>query len=651
MCGLAGVLAAGGVPGEEERRRLQSALGRMCHRGPDDEGIFADAGVLLGHRRLSILDPSPAGHQPMASPDGRFVVILNGEIYNYLELRAELAGTGFTFHTGTDTEVLLAAFARWGRGCLARLRGMFALAVWDRVERTLFLARDRVGEKPLYWWRDGARFVFASEMRALLELLPARPGLRPDAIDQFLHWQYVVEPATLLEGVHRLPAGHTLALGPGAFDTAPEPYWELEDAAPVEADPVEALGAVLDEAVTLTLRSDAPVGVALSGGLDSGVIAAIAARRREGVAAFTVGYPGARDFDERAQASALARALGIEWHSAELSTDEFAASFPGLVAAGDEPIADVAAYGHFAVARLAAGHGVRVLLTGIGGDELFFGYPWVREALRLSRLKLALRGRGGAARRSVARMKRAVAAGPAVNVVANRRLPSAWRSAVHRFLDAGKVDLEHPDEWVFQQLDYHWAPAERFTRSLYAAGFRARLAPRAAYAPLRGLGAATEPAVAVARLLFDTWLVCNCLDLGDRVSMASSVEARVPLLDARLVETVIGLWKAGRGDDALGHKLWLRAVARRWLPPEVLDRPKRGFVTPTAEWMAAVNARYGRRLEGGALVEAGVLDGDRLRRWLANAPEGLHRSFFLYKLTLLELWTRLVLLGEGVESV
>jgi asparagine synthase (glutamine-hydrolysing) len=650
MCGIAGVLAAEGGPGEADRRALGAALGRLCHRGPDDEGTFADAGLLLGHRRLSILDLSPAGHQPMASPDGRFVVTFNGEIYNYLELRAELAGAGFAFHTGTDTEVLLAAFARWGRGCLARLRGMFALALWDRRERTLFLARDRVGEKPLYWWRDGARFAFASEMRGLLELLPARPALAPDAVDQFLHWQYVVEPATLLQGVRRLPAGHSLTLGPGAWDAAPEPYWELERAAPLERDPVEALGTVLDEAVTLTLRSDAPVGVALSGGLDSGVIAAIAARRREGIAAFTVGYPGARDFDERAQAQALARALGIPWYSAELSTAEFADAFPALVAAQDEPIADVAAYGHFAVARLAAEHGVKVLLTGIGGDELFFGYPWVREALRLSRLKLAARARGGAGRRSVARMKRAVVAGPAVHVVANRRLPAGWREAVHRFLDPGKLDLEHPDEWVFQQLDYHWAPAERFTRALYGDAFRARLAPRAAYAPMRGLDAATEPAVAVARLLFDTWLVCNCLDLGDRVSMAASVEARIPLLDARLVETVIGLWKAGRSDDALGHKLWLRAVARRWLPPEVLDRPKRGFVTPTAEWMAAVNARYGRRLEGGALVEAGVLDGGRLRRWLARAPEGLHRSFFQYKLTLLELWTRRVLHGEPTEA-
>src|SRR6185295_6557069 len=168
-----------------------------------------------------------------------------------------------------------------------RLRGMFAFVLWDRDERTLFLARDRVGEKPLYWWRGGGRFAFASELRALLELLPTTPALAPDAVDQFLHWQYVVEPATLLQGVHRLPAGHTLTLGPGAFDAAPEPYWALERAAPVEADPVEALGAALEEAVALTLRSDAPVGVALSGGLDSGVIAAIAARRREGISAFT----------------------------------------------------------------------------------------------------------------------------------------------------------------------------------------------------------------------------------------------------------------------------------------------------------------------------------------------------------------------------
>jgi asparagine synthase (glutamine-hydrolysing) len=167
---------------------------------------------------------------------------------------------------------------------------------------------------------------------------------------------------------------------------------------------------------------------------------------------------------------------------------------------------------------------------------------------------------------------------------------------------------------------------------------------------MRGLREGVEPAVAVARLLFDTWLVCNCLDLGDRVSMASSVEARIPLLDAELVETVIGLWKAGRGGDAAGHKLWLRDVGRRWLPPEVLDRPKRGFVTPTAEWMAAVNARYGPRLEGGALVQAGVLDGQRLRRWMGPAPGGVQPAFFRYKLTLLELWMRAVVHGDSAEA-
>ncbi|MFL5539236.1 MAG: asparagine synthase (glutamine-hydrolyzing), partial [Longimicrobiaceae bacterium] len=501
MCGIAGILfrRPGGGGGARDEARLRAAMERLRHRGPDDAGRCAAGGVLLGHRRLSILDLSSAGHQPMASPDGRLSLTFNGEIYNYLELRAELAAGGRAFHTGTDTEVLLAAYQAWGPPCLYRLRGMFAFALWDHAAGRLFLARDRLGEKPLYWWRDGERFAFASELRALLELLPARPALLPDAVDQFLHYQYVLEPATLLEGVHRLPAGHLLELGADRWEADPEPWWAVERIPPLDGDPVALLGEAVEEAVALTLRSDAPVGVALSGGVDSGLIAAIAARKRGGLSAFTVGYPGTRAFDERAQARELAERLGIPWADAELATDEFAAFFPALVAAQDEPVADVAAYGHYAVARLAAAHGVKVLLTGIGGDELFFGYGWVREALRLSRLKLAARGRGPAARAAAAAM-RAVTEGPLLHVVANRRLPAGWRNRVDRFLDPGKLDLAHPDEWVFYQLDYHWKPAGRHTAALYADAFRRRRTPRAAYALMEGLGRAGDPQVGVAAL-------------------------------------------------------------------------------------------------------------------------------------------------------
>jgi asparagine synthase (glutamine-hydrolysing) len=368
MCGIAGILLKRREGGDDEERRVGSALARMRHRGPDDEGMCRSSGAVLGHRRLSILDLTPAGHQPMQSGDGRLHCSFNGEIYNYLELRAELVARGRTFHTGTDTEVLLAAFTEWGVEAIPRFRGQFAIALWDAARRRLVLARDRVGEKPLHYWRDGERVAFASEIKALLELLPSRPPLSPDSINAYLHYQYVIEPETPLAGVRKLPAGSVLEIFDEQWNEEPRRYWRLDAVPAIDGDPVDRMRAALHEAVALTLRSDAAVGVALSGGLDSGLIAAMAARERHDLTAFTVGYPGQRDFDERHTARALAESLGMPWFSAELPTSDFAAGFPRLVELLDEPIADVAAYGHYSVSRLAAEHGVKVLLTGIGGD-------------------------------------------------------------------------------------------------------------------------------------------------------------------------------------------------------------------------------------------------------------------------------------------
>src|SRR5581483_3341610 len=469
-----------------------------------------------------------------------------------------LEARGRVFRTTSDTEVLLAAWAAWGADALDRIHGMFAFAVWNTRTRRLVLARDRLGEKPLFYWYDDRRFVFASEIKSLLELVSGRPRLSAAAVDTFLHFQYVIEPDTPLDGVRKLPAGHLLEIEPSSWSAGPRRYWDVTQVPALDADPVEALRAALERAIELTLRSDADVGVALSGGLDSAVIAALARRQRSNIIAFTVGYPGRPSFDERRDAQALADRLDIPSVSAELPTDQFADFFPELVSAVDEPISDVAAYGHFAVARLAASHGVKVLLTGIGGDELFFGYGWVREALRLSRLKAAAVANGSAFDRFRARQLRRIVARPAIlHALANRRLPEWWRDAVDRRFDAGRLDLDRPGEWVFYQLDYHWDPARRFSHAVFSDAARAAIPDRHAYALMQGLDASADPQFAIWQRLVDSWLVSNCLALGDRVSMAASVEARIPLIERTVVETVLGLWKAGRSDDAQGHKVWL----------------------------------------------------------------------------------------------
>jgi asparagine synthase (glutamine-hydrolysing) len=371
MCGIAGFLSR--TPLKEAN--LNFALKALFHRGPDNQGIWEDNYIQLGHTRLSILDLSPLGNQPMSYQDGRFMITFNGEIYNYIEIREELSEKGYSFISQTDTEVLIAAYAHWGTQCLDKLRGMFAFAIWDKITNKLFLARDRTGEKPLYYWFDDNKFYFTSELKALLTLLPKVPALDPIAIDLYLHYQYVPEPRTPLIGVYKLPAAHYLLINCEDWEIEPKRYWSLAQIQPIEGDPIKLIRQELDQVIDLTLRSDVPIGIALSGGLDSGGIAALAAPKyKNTLQALSIGYEGTPACDERAQAAELAQWLGLEFRDVELRTSELVDFFPDLVRAIDDPIADIAAYGHFAVTRLAADLGIKVLLNGLGGDELFWGY-------------------------------------------------------------------------------------------------------------------------------------------------------------------------------------------------------------------------------------------------------------------------------------
>lgn len=641
MCGILGRVYKDPAP----RQPLSEGdLTHLAHRGPDGSGVYTNAHVQFGHTRLSIIDLTDAGRQPMASRDGRHVVTYNGEIYNHLELRAELEAMGKEFFTQSDTEVLLVAYQVWGQDCVKRFRGMFAFALWDNADKTLFLARDRCGEKPLFYHRDGEHLTFASELKALVPLLGTRPALDPAAVDLYLHYQYVPEPFTLLTGVHKLPAAHTLFLSAQNWLAEPQRYWNVEDIAdngPLPTDTPGILACIRDEledAVKMTLRADVPVAVALSGGIDSGAIAALAQKHYpEPMHAFCVGYPGRPPYDERHQARALAESLGMIVHEVELPVQSFVGFFPELVRIMDEPIADPAAFGHYSVPKAAADQGIKVLLSGIGGDEVFWGYAWVTQTAStnqmLSRNPSLHALAGWAAGPSAQRFLDKISQHP--------RTPAAIRRWAAILQDIGNTRSPAG------QLRFYMAEANfRDTFHLKPTVYGAAMLALDAENPFRptdiGLRSHEKIPAAIIRMLFETWLVSNALSLGDRVSMGVGVESRLPFLDVRLIELVMAL-RAKAPDHRLGQKAWLRTALKGVLPDEVLARPKAGFQPPVREWLEGVIATHGSVLRGGELVAEGILDAGKIDDVLTKiSTQGWPGLFFVYKLVLLEMWYRKV---------
>jgi asparagine synthase (glutamine-hydrolysing) len=438
----------------------------------------------------------------------------------------------------------------------------------------------------------------------------------------YLHYQFTPEPFTLLQGVSKLPAAHTLTLSKDHAQAEPEQYWCVENTSAITGLPTDTPGILrclreaLEESVKLTLRADVPVAVALSGGIDSGAIAALAQKNYpEPMHAFSVGYPGRPPYDEREQARELAQKLGLIFHEMELPIDQFVDFFPELVRILDEPIADPAAFGHYAVPRAAGDMGIKVLLTGIGGDELFWGYDWVTQAAQIN---LALPAASGIWRRLL-----------------KAALPARLRC---RFYPCATDSLGVPKGFLpFYDLLPDFSAARRSLPSIYGPAMR-ELPELNAYCPA-DIGPRDKEQIpaAVIHMLFDTWLVSNCLTLGDRVSMSSGVESRLPFLEPKLLELVMALRRTVP-DHALGQKAWLRAALKGILPDDVLARPKRGFQPPTWEWLDGVVERYGNSLMDGRLRQQGVLGpqipGDILR----CKNQSWDNLFLAYKLVLLERW-------------
>jgi len=606
MCGISGVISTTAI-GEAESSRVRRMNRFLEHRGPDSEGMHVAANVILAMRRLSIIDLA-GGHQPLFNETRDVVLVCNGEIYNFVELRAELEGRGHRFASHSDAETIIHAYEEFGDDFLSRLRGMFAFALWDEKRQRLILARDRLGEKPLYYHLDSCgRLWFSSELRSLFQAMDGSPQLAPEAFNLFLTFQYLPEPATPVAGVRQLPAGHYLDLTPASLNAEARRYWDPAALHEDPAQPVATVEHALDEACRLMGTADVPVAVALSGGIDSSLVAAITARYyQRDLHAFTIGYTGRPATDERSQAEDLARTLGIGFTEVELSDDEVIAEFPRMMSFMDTPIADIAAYGYYAVSRAAREAGYPVLLSGMGGDEFFWGYQWVRDAVKRNESYLAAKG---------------------------------WRYWLARLL--GRPTGERDFFGVHAAL----RDGDAWSRQLMTPEARASVVP-GLWLTQNGLDPALPIHLAVTTLLNRTWLRSNCLALVDRMSMANSVEVRLPLLDVDLVNKVTGMRNAGLADWALPHKALLVQALQDTLPAEVLERKKQGFTPPVWRWMEGIVGRFRGLVPGGSLVRQGLLDPQQ-----AATCFGRFDLPFLYKLVFLECWSRLHLDGETPESL
>jgi asparagine synthase (glutamine-hydrolysing) len=540
----------------------------LAHRGPDAEGFHYDRELGLGHRRLSILDLSERGRQPMVGQDGRFVIAYNGEVYNYLELRTVLEAKGHVFRTDTDTEVVLALYAQDGVKCVDRFNGMFALAIWDSLTRTLFLARDRAGIKPLYYAETPNGLMFASEAKALFASQQVSPQVAGPLIDTFLTYGYIPGEDTLFQGIRKLLPGYWLLVSPEGIKSAA--YWDLSYAPNARRTPEDTaaeLRALLLDAMRIHLRSDVPVGVFLSGGLDSSTTVALLHEAGfQNLKTFSVAYREGRAYDETRYARLIADRFQTDHHVLYLEPNRFLECIPHYVWHMDEPVTEAAAISLYCIAKLLRQH-VTVALSGEGADELFAGYDiyrymqWIEkyrklpEKIRLRLLEPVLGNLGGSIMRKYLRLARQ----PLAQRYRGVSLPEIW-----------------------------------YKDSLYTNEFRDTLDSLPTIDPLARYYATTQAHDALTQMLysdFKTWLVDDLLIKADKMTMANSVELRVPFLDYRVVEyaaTIPSSMKLRR----TSVKWVLKRAMQDRLPSETLTRKKAGFPTPLAHMFQADLSPY-----------------------------------------------------------
>jgi asparagine synthase (glutamine-hydrolysing) len=615
----------------------------LIHRGPDDEGYWQDAevGIALGHRRLAIVDLSPFGHQPMVSADGRYIIVFNGEVYNFLELRRQLESLGHKFRGHSDTEVMLASVTQWGlHEAIQRFNGMFAFALWDQKEQLLHLGRDRLGEKPLYYGFLGQTFLFASELKALRVHPSFQTEINRDALALYFRYNYVPAPYSIYQGIYKLPPGTLLTCNGVETHPTPVPYWSVKEAAEFgiaepftgsELEAVAHLEAVLKDAVGLRMVADVPLGAFLSGGIDSStVVALMQAQSSQPVKTFSIGFYE-HAYNEAQYAKQVAQHLGTNHTELYVRPQEALAVIPKLPMLYDEPFSDPSQIPTFLVSQLARQH-VTVALSGDGGDELFAGYNryflcrsiwqkigWIPEILRHSTA-------GALTSISPQTWDRGLAHFSALLPMKLRQL--ALGDKLHKLADIIAV----PDSnAMYTRLISH--REEKETLVIGGSELPTAFSDRQSWTSLPDF---------IQRMMYldtVTYLPDDILVKVDRASMGVSLEGRIPLLDHRVVEFAWRVPLSMKTRDSQGKWL-LRQVLYKYVPQKLIDRPKKGFSVPIATWLRGPLRDWAEALlDETRLHKQGFLNPQHIRqKWAEHQQGDRNWQYYLWEVLMFQSW-------------
>ena len=634
MCGICGILDTSGRR-TFSKEQINSMVKVIRHRGPDDQGEYLSGPVGFGFRRLSIVDLK-MGHQPMPNEDGTAWIIFNGEIYNHAELRRELEQRGHRYATTSDTETIIHAYEEYGVACVEKLRGMFAFAIWDESRKRLFCARDRLGIKPFYYTFRGGIFAFASEIKSLLEVPGVRPELNRRAIPEFLAFGYISSDETMFDGIHKLMPGHRMTLDLAGAKALPqiEQYWDLQlhpiDAPLSDKQQVAQFRALFEDTVKLHLMSEVPLGVFLSGGLDSSSIAAVmASLRQDRIQTFSVGY-AETEYSELPYARLVADYIGAEYNEVILRPSDFYSSLPQLIWQEDEPLVWPSSVALHFVSKLAS-QKVKVVLTGEGGDEIFAGYLKYRMTIWN------------------------MLAAP----VYRKLTPQFLQSSIRGFLDTNVLPdvirrkLRHsfayyPDN--FEQLyfdNFYSVFPQTMQTGMLTPAFASEVQDCSAYANcMRFLPPQKESRTMLDRLLYldiKTYLA-ELLMKQDQMSMSASVESRVPLLDHQVVEFAMSI-PASQKVRYMSGKYLLRKSMEGRLPAEILNRNKKGFPTPIRPWLRTILFdKVASVLTDGRFASRGIVQPRFVENLLGEHRGGsASATESVWRLLNFELWCRLFL--------